>query len=79
MLNLVQQFVSLIMKNNYVYDETNTIMKYHNIDYDLLVLKKKNGDIDTCMIIDKRIQQPVYYTDIKTAIKKLGRNKAVLF
>ena len=79
MLKSIQKFVSLVMKNNYVHDTTNTIEKYHNIDYDLLVQKKKNGDIDTCMIIDKREMQPVYYTDINSALNKLCKNKAVIF
>ena len=78
MLNSVQKFVSTVMKNNFLYDESNNILKYHNTDFDVLVQKKKNGDFDSCMVIDKRKFQYIYYTDIGTALKVNTKKNVLL-
>lgn len=51
--------------------ETNTIVKYQNKSFELLIPKKKDGTLsDSCVVVDKR-NQHIVYNDIDVALQKI--------
>lgn len=69
-MNNIERFITCVMKD-FEYEENNIMVKYYNKNFDLLVQKKKDGNISSCVVIDKR-NKPIIYNDIEFALKKLN-------
>ena len=70
-MNNIERFITCVMKD-FEYEENNIMVKYYNKSFDLLVQKKKDGNMsNSCVVIDKR-NKPIIYNDIEFAMKKLN-------
>jgi hypothetical protein len=70
-MNNIERFITCVMKD-FECDENNIMVKYYNKNFDLLVQKKKDGNIsNSCVVIDKR-NKPIIYNNIELAMKKLN-------
>jgi D-serine dehydratase len=67
----IDKFLQCVMKNEYTKEENDSVVKYHNKYFDVLVQKRKDSKKnDSCIVIDKR-QQPIIYNDIAIALDRL--------
>lgn len=68
----VQTFLKCVMNNDFQNVESNSISKYYNTQFDLILMKSRDGKkIDSCVIVDKRKSNQIIYNDINIALSKL--------
>jgi len=73
-MGTVQKFLKNIMKNDFVKDENDHFIKYTNNNYDLIQQKTKEGKKESCVVINKRLEKPIIYNDIKIAFNNISEN-----
>ena len=66
----VEKFLKCVMKNDYHREESESLVKFYNKNFDVLMQKRKDGKKDSCIVIDKR-SKPIIYNDVSIALEKL--------
>lgn len=65
-------FINSIMKNGYQVEESVTMTKYFDHNFEVIFLNDRNVKHHKCVVVDKRKTQHVVYTDIKVAKDKIA-------
>lgn len=73
-MGTVQKFLKDIMKNDFVKDENDHFIKYTNNNYDIIQQKTKGGKKESCVVINKQSEKPIFYNDIKIAFNNISEN-----
>jgi hypothetical protein len=73
-MTTIQKFLKNIMKNDFFKDENDNFIKYTNKNFDVIQQKTKDGKKESCIVINKKFEKPIFYNDIQIAYNNIYEN-----